>query len=75
MTQLNRPVSMTSVLEPGRVVFSVKDVSSIARVSEKYVRRLVDRGILKKTGEGLRLVLITRASVEKWLGLVDQVDN
>jgi excisionase family DNA binding protein len=47
-------------------VLTVKQASDACNLSEKTVRRLVDRGILDRTGPGVRLVLITESSINRW---------
>lgn len=47
-------------------VLTVKEAAEACNVSKKTIRRLVDRKILKRTGPGVRLVLITESSVNLW---------
>src|SRR5437667_7856697 len=49
-----------------RLAFSVKEVALILGVSEKTVRRLVQRGLLRSS-RALRHLRITRAEIEKFL--------
>jgi len=48
-------------------ILTTRDVAVELSVSEKTVYRLVARGLLKRVG-GLRVIRITRASLDAYLG-------
>jgi hypothetical protein len=50
-------------LKSGRLLYSVKDTAFLLSISQKSVRRLIERGLLK-TNPALRIRLITRESIE-----------
>ena len=65
----NTKIHMKRLLDSDKELFSVKETSVILNTSEKSVRRIVDRRILEKAETGLRMVLITRTSIERLLKL------
>jgi hypothetical protein len=58
---------MIRLLESDKELFTVRETSTILNMSEKSVRRSVDRRILEKAETGLRTILITRTSIERML--------
>lgn len=52
--------------QPSKLLYTIKDTAHILSVSEKSVRRFLERGLLK-TSHALRTKLITRESIENFV--------
>jgi Helix-turn-helix domain len=52
--------------KPIKLLYTIKDTAHILSVSEKSVRRFLERGLLK-TSLALRTKLITRESIENFV--------
>lgn len=59
-------VSADTPAPPLRLAYSVKEAALILGVSEKSVRRLIDRGLLRPS-RALRHLLIPRKEIERFL--------
>jgi excisionase family DNA binding protein len=51
---------------PPRLAYTVKETAQMLGISEKSVRRLIDRGLLR-TSKALRHLLIPRSEIERFL--------
>jgi hypothetical protein len=51
------------IKEPGKLLYTIKQAAHILSVSDKSVRRLLERGLLQ-SNPALRTKLITRDSLE-----------
>ena len=63
MAQATLTNNQRIIAEPTKLLFTIRDTAHILSVSEKSVRRLIERGLLK-TNPALRVRLITRESLE-----------
>ncbi|MCW5557810.1 MAG: helix-turn-helix domain-containing protein [Verrucomicrobiae bacterium] len=50
----------------GRLAYSVRETAAALGVSEKTIRRLIDRGLLR-VSRSLRHILIPRAEIDRFL--------
>lgn len=69
VVQLREPKSAASASAAGpplRLAYSVKEAALILGVSEKSVRRLIDRGLIRPS-RALRHLLIPRKEIERFL--------
>ncbi len=62
-TNLEQKETNESLMPLGKLLFTIKEAAQILSVSEKSVRRLIERGLLQ-TNPALRVKLLTRESVE-----------
>jgi len=65
-TPSQTPAPPTDPTKLPRLAYSIKETAKIIGVSEKSVRRLIDRGILKSS-KALRHIRITHAEIERFL--------
>jgi excisionase family DNA binding protein len=52
--------------QPTRLAFSVKEAAALLGISEKSVRRLIDRGLIRSS-RALRHLLIPKREIERFL--------
>jgi excisionase family DNA binding protein len=66
MTEHTEPNTAAPPPGPPRLAFSVRETAAMLGVSEKSVRRLIARGLLRPS-KALRHLLIPRAEIERFL--------
>lgn len=66
MNEVGEPATTSTQRNLPRLAYSVRETASMLGVSEKSVRRLVVRGLLRPS-RALRHLLIPRSEIERFL--------